>query len=119
MAKKEAPTFYFVDTREGAKSEKPFGIQNADVAKAWTKDFNNGEGPFKPVDNGDVEFVLNRRDLKEANKEEITENEVGPTLYDEMTNAERMEELDARGIDYKSSATKKELIALLVADDNK
>lgn len=127
-------TFYFVDTRDNAKSEKPFGIHNADVAKAWTRDYNNGEGPFKPVDQDDVEFQVNRRDLKEADKNTVENQKeataknmelVGSdesTVYDDMDKKDLQAELDAREIDYKKSgpeSTNESYIKLLVADDNK
>lgn len=60
MAEKQ---FYFVDTREDAKSTEPFAITNADVAKSWTREYNNGDGPFKPV--SEEEYQKNRYDLAE------------------------------------------------------
>ena len=59
----ENKKFYFVDTREGAKSSEPFAIDNQDVAKSWTREYNNGDGPFKPTT--EEEFQKNRRDLAE------------------------------------------------------
>jgi hypothetical protein len=134
MIEMEQQTFYFVDTRDNAKSDQPFGIHNADVAKSWTRDYNNGEGPFKPVNQDDVEFQVNRRDLKEADKNTVENQKeataknmelVGSdesTVYDDMDKEELKAELDAREIEYKKSgpeSTNKAYIELLVADDNK
>ena len=118
--------YYFVDTREGAKTDEPFAINNADVAKVWTREYNNGEGPFKPV--GDVSYPVNRRDLKEA-KENTVEKQAEATarnaefdqvdnVYKDMEKKDLQDELEARGIEFKAKATKQELIDLLLADDN-
>lgn len=40
-----------------------------------------------------------------------------PSIYDEWTKDQLHEELADRGLDYKSSANKAELVALLVAND--
>jgi hypothetical protein len=133
MADKQV--YYFVDTREGAKSDQPFGIDNPDVAKKFTREFAIGEGPFKPVDSDEVEYQINRFDLKENDKnttsnqkaatahnmELVYDEEIEPSAYSEMTKAELKDELDAREIEYKTSgpeSTNEAYIKLLVADDN-
>lgn len=140
--------YYFVDTRENAKSKEPFAIQNQDVAKSWTRDYNMGEGPFKPVAepiseegagvvdgeaNFHPEFQVNRRDLQVAGVNETpvqieaTQHNLkvvdveGENPYKEMTKAELKDEMDARGIEYKTSgpeATNESYQKLLLADDD-
>lgn len=122
--------FYFIDTREGAKDDRPFAIHDADVAKVWTRDFNNGEGPFKPVN--EDKFGINRRDLKDDGKhtpeEQTAAAEYNQSLfveenpYKEMTKDDLKGELDARGIEYKKSgpeSTNDFYIGLLLKDDEK
>jgi hypothetical protein len=126
----EQKVFYFVDTRENAKSDKPFGVTNPDAAKKFTKDYNMGEGPFKPV--SDEEYQTNRFDLVREGLN-TTENQVEAAAknaelvglddnpYKGMTKDELKEELDARDIEYKTSgpeSTNEAYIKLLVADDN-
>jgi hypothetical protein len=125
--------YYFVDTREGAKSEKPFGVTNPDAAKKFTMEYNMGEGPFKPVN--EEEYQTNRFDLiregknttpnqkeaaaKNAELVDMYENE---NPYKAMTKDELKEELDARDIEYKTSgpeSTNESYQKLLLADDNK
>jgi hypothetical protein len=126
--------YYFVDTREDAKTSEAFGIDNADVAKTWTRDYNNGEGPFQPVDQDQSDFQINRRDLQQAGENE-TPNQITATehnleiindgeksVYDEMTKEELIGELEARGLEYKKNgpeSTNASYIKKLVADDNK
>ena len=123
--------FYFIDTREGAKNDEPFAIHNADVAKVWTREFNNGEGPFKPVD-PDVKFGINRHDLKMAGEntaeKQAAAAEHNQTLidvdnpYKEMSQKDLQDELEARGIDYKKSgpeSAKDFYIGQLLEDDKK
>jgi hypothetical protein len=116
--------FYFVDTREGAKTSEPFAIHNADVAKIWSRDYNTGEGPFKPVES--VEYTVNRRDLKAIGEitpeaqEAATEKNAqfdGDNPYQDMDKKDLQDELEARGIEFKAKATKADLIELLIADD--
>lgn len=143
----EEKVFYFVDTRKNAKTDGAFGITNHDVAKSWVRDYNMGEGPFKPVEapiaeegsgvvTKDAEFApnfqVNRRDLQQAGVNETpvqieaTEhnlevvNDEEKTVYDGMSKAELTAELDAREIDYKKSgpeSTNEAYIKLLVSDD--
>lgn len=140
--------YYFEDTRKNAKTKEPFAISNADVAKSWVRDYNTGEGEFKPVDapitekgSGVVteeadfnpEFQVNRRDLQEAGvnetpvQEDATKHNLEvlavaePSMYDDMTKDELKAELDARNIEYKKNgpeSTNDSLVKLLVADDN-
>lgn len=133
QGKKEV--YYFVDTRENAKSDKPFGINNADVAKKFKNEFAMGEGPFKPVDVDEADFQINRHDLKEAGVNE-TENQMTATdhnmevihegdensVYGQMTKQELVDELEARGLEYKKSgpeSTNEAYVKQLVANDNK
>jgi hypothetical protein len=118
--------FYFVDTRETAKTSEPFAIFNADVAKIWAREYNAGEGPFQPVEA--MAFGINRRDLKEAGENTTEKQEEAArhnaelsedNPYNEMTKAELLDELEAREIKVKSKATNAELIALLIEDDIK
>jgi hypothetical protein len=102
--------YYFIDTRAGAKSKEPFAIFNKDVAKSWTRDFNNGEGYFKPL-KGDVQ----QHEEPEEETEQPTVPDENP--YKDMTNKELQDELDARGIDYVKKSTKETLINLLLEDD--
>lgn len=131
MAEQE---FYFVDTRENAKSKEPFAISNGDVAKTWKRDYNNGEGPFKPVDVPESELQINRRDLQEAGLNEtpnqieatkhnleVVKDEKAPSAYDGMNKDELVQELEARGLEFKKSgpeSTKDFYIEQLVKDDN-
>lgn len=139
--------YYFIDTRDGAKTDEKFGITNPDVAKSWTRDYNNGTGPFKPA--GEEVFQKNRRDLHEeidgplnvkieadqtkenlavieADHMTVTDytytpvDNAGGSAYEGMTKTELQNELDGRGVDYKKSgpeSTKEEYIRLLEADD--
>lgn len=128
----ERKVFYFVDTRDNAKSDKPFGVTNPDAAKKFTKDYNMGEGPFKPV--SDEEYQTNHFDLQredrnttENQKEAAAKNaeltdmgDVNP--YEGMDKDELKDELDAREIEYKKSgpeSTNEAYMKLLLADDNK
>ena len=138
--------FYFTDTRDGAKSSDPFAINNADVAKTWTRDFNNGEGPFKPTT--EEEFQKNRRDLLEEADgrlsvqveadqmkknlevleadhmtvvDVVTVQEVANDgQYGGMDKKELQDELAGRGIEFKKSgpeSTNETYIRLLEQDD--
>jgi hypothetical protein len=120
--------YYFIDTRENAKSAEPFAIYNADVAKVWAREYNNGEGPFQPVN--DDKFGINRHDLKTAGENTSEKQEeaakhntelVFENPYKDMTKAELIDELDARGIEYKkngSESTNDFYIKQLLADDD-
>jgi arginyl-tRNA synthetase len=127
--------YYFIDTRDNAKTDQPFGITNADVAKKFKNEYAMGEGPFKPVDIESDDFQINRRDLQEAGVNE-TENQIKATehnmevihddvensVYKEMSKQELVDELEARGLEYKKSgpeSTNEAYIKQLVADDNK
>lgn len=138
--------FYFTDTRDEAKSTEPFAINNPDVAKTWTRDYNNGEGPFKPT--SEDEFQKNRRDLQEEADgrlsvqveadqmkknlevleadhmtvvDVVTVEEVANDgQYGGMSKTELQGELDGRGIEYKKSgpeSTNETYIRLLEQDD--
>jgi hypothetical protein len=110
--------YWFVDTRK--EESEPFAIHNKDVAKSWKNEHAMGEGPFKAVEGPEV--VEDQKDPEgengpETGSGEATDVENDPSPYDDMTNDELKAELDARLIDYKSKATKPELIKLLVEDD--
>jgi hypothetical protein len=112
--------YYFEDTRKNAKSSKPFAIRNKDVARTWTRDFNNDEGPFRPVDapeGSEGQTSTEGETAPETGNGEATDDDLGSTMYDDMNNDERKAELDARGVEYPKNATKPELIKLLVEDD--
>lgn len=108
--------YFFVDTRKGAKSDKPFAITNPDAARSMRRNYNNGEGPFKPVDQDEAEFQINRIDLKEADMNTV-ENQVEAMQHNKkivsgddaespfaaMDKDELKDELEARGIEYKKS----------------
>jgi RNA-splicing ligase RtcB len=126
-------SFYFEDTRDGAKNKEPFAIHNADVAKIWAREYNAGEGPFKPVNIDESQFTINRHDLKLAG-ENTTERQIEAaahnaklTMSDEnpykaMEKKELQDELEAREITFKKSgpeSTNEAYINLLLADDNK
>lgn len=136
MAKKKEETiFYFEDTRENAKDAAKFGITNADAAKSYTRDYNNGEGPFKPVKADPEEFQINRRDLQEADLNEtpaqivamehnmeVLGAEEAESLYADMTKEQLQDELSARGLEFKKSgkeSTNSAYIKALMADDSK
>lgn len=143
----EQKLYYFVDTRDNAKQTEAFAITNPDVAKSWVRDFNTGEGPFKPTDapitdkgSGVVtsdadfnpDFQVNRRDLQEAGvnetpvqieatKHNLEVLNVVSSEYDTMLKPELQAELEAREIEFKKSgpeSTNEFLISLLVANDN-
>lgn len=139
--------FYFIDTRDGAKQKEPFAIKNPDVAKSWTRDFNNGEGPFKP--SSEEEFQKNRRDLFEESDgrlsvhveaEQTKKNleileadhmavaniyaveDLDNSPYSGMDKDELKAELEARNIEFKKSgpeSTKETYQKLLLDDDLK
>lgn len=130
----ENKKFYFVDTRENAKTTEPFAIENPDVAKSWTRDFNNGEGPFKPVEHDLGDLQINRYQLQEAgvnetpnqitamehNMEVLTDEEAN-SEYAGMTKSELVAELEARGLEFKKSgpeSTNEAYIKQLMADDS-
>lgn len=128
----ETKQYFFIDTRDNAKSSEPFSITNPDVAKTWTRDFSNGEGPFKPVTEEAAIHQINRRDLQEQTPDgqplsvqkeaEATahnlnvleaDHMVAPAVttvegitsgqYSGMNKTELQDELDARNIEYKKS----------------
>lgn len=81
--------FYFVDTREDAKTSEAFAITNQDVAKSWTREYNNGDGPFKPTT--EEEFQKNRYDL--AN--ELEDGEALNVKVEAEQTAKNLEVLEA------------------------
>lgn len=91
----EKKKFYFVDTREGAKSTEPFAIDNPDVAKSWTREYNNGDGPFKPTDV--VEYQKNRFNLSE-------ETEAGEPLSVKVEAAQMAKNLEVIEADHMAVA---------------
>lgn len=105
--------FWFVDTRK--EGSKPFAIPNGDVAKTWSNEHALENGPFKPV-KGPEDFKVPTQG-KDEKDPETDENGVVDSIYNEMNKDELKSELEARGIDFASKATKPDLIKLLIEDD--